>query len=77
MPPGAGREVPSLKAIATNILRPLFHIVDDVGDAGFDLIKELLASATAAQLHRIEANSPHLMPDTEGEPSPGRLHAQR
>jgi len=62
-----GREVPTLKSVAFHVLKPLFHIVDDVGDADFDLVKDLLAGASAAQLHRIEAHSPHLMPDTEGE----------
>ncbi|ORY78441.1 RNA polymerase II transcription factor SIII subunit A-domain-containing protein [Leucosporidium creatinivorum] len=66
MPLGSGKEVPSLRAVAQSVLRPLFHTVDDVGDAGFDLVKDLLALATAPQLHRIEARSPHLIPDTEG-----------
>lgn len=63
----SGRQVPTLKAVALQILRPLFHTVDDIGDASFDLVKDLLAQTSAAQLHRIEARSPHLMPDTEGE----------
>lgn len=59
--------VPSLKSIALSLLRPVWHTVNDVGDAGFGLVKDLLAAATAPQLLQIEENSPHLIADTEGE----------
>lgn len=67
MASSSARSLPSLKSIAHAVLRPLWHTVDDVGDASFDLLRDLLAQSTATQLHAIEEASPHLIADTEGE----------
>ena len=62
-------QVPTLRSIAESLCHAPFAagLVDDVGDASFRLVASLLALCSAAQLHEIERNSPHLKPDTERE----------
>lgn len=59
--------VQSLHSIAHSILLSNKAVIRDVGFSPYNLIRDLLFGMKAAQMRIVEANSPHLHPESEGK----------